>query len=662
MNKTILAIFVMILGAYGLFHVQGAHAERTLYRVGYERSERSSVTSDKVSPRLAEVIDEIDRNVSRDSLDESGLEGISTKLVKVNPEGMVQVYVHCNEVGEDNLSRLLDLGLETEVINDDLKIIQGWLPHDLINQASELGFVDKITPPSYGHTRVGSITPDVVGEIGADQVMSEFGIDGSGVKIGVISDGVGNLGASQASGDLPFVQVGGPSSGGSEGTAMLEIIHDIAPGAELAFHTGNTTARFIQAIEFFCNNDVDIIVDDIGYLSEPYFQDGSVAQAAGDAVNQGKIFISAAGNDQDRHYQAPYTDIAPGDDESDNHDFGVAAGEASTNRMTYLLPAGGDVSIFLQWSDAFGASSNDYDLFAVEPGTTNTIASSTIIQNGDDDPLEFISVGNNGSTAGTFEIVIDKFSGEDKTLEIFFNGNGELLEFNVPEDSVYGHPAHPDVIGTGATNNGQIDFFSSFGPSSIFHGPVVTVSSLTRDADLKGLVPVEQRPKPDISAPNRIATTVPGFFNFAGTSAAAPVLAGAAALTYQALEFANQALASAQSAEGLIASRQNPEEVREILTSTATDIGPPGVDNTSGAGIVNAFEAVEEALQGLPGPGPGGNGGNPGNGGGGGGGGGCALVSAEAVGSQSNGSVITNILILLVPSILAAMIIVRRRI
>ena len=53
-------------------------------------------------------------------------------------------------MGDENLSRLLDLGLETEVINDELRIIQGWLPHDLIEEASELKFVDKITPPSYG--------------------------------------------------------------------------------------------------------------------------------------------------------------------------------------------------------------------------------------------------------------------------------------------------------------------------------------------------------------------------------------------------------------------------------------------------------------------------------------------------------------------------------
>jgi Subtilase family len=661
MNKTLLAIFAVILGVYGSTGVQAEDSEQVLKRIGYESSEDGGIRSDKITPVLGEVIDEIERiNVSRDNLDESGLEELSTRLVKVDSEGMIEVYIHCNEVGQENLSNLMDLGLETEVINDNLKIIQGWLPHDVIEEASELGFVDKIIPPSYGHTRVGSVTAEADSIIGADQARAEFGIDGSGVKVGVISDGVASLGNSQASGDLPsFVQIGDAGSG-DEGTALLEIIHDIAPGADLAFHTGNSTMKFIEAVEFFSNNGVDIIVDDIGYLSEPFFQDGSVAQAAANAVKQGKVFVSAAGNDQDRHYQALYMDVDPGDGDSENHDFGAAAGEASTNRMSYLLPAGGEVVVILQWSDAFGGSSNDYDLFLVEPGTTDVIDSSESIQNGNDDPIEIAAVENNGGVSAAFEIVIDKFSGEDQTLEIFFNGNGTLQEFNVPEDAIFGHPAHPDVIAVGATFNGEIDFFSSFGPSSIFFDPVVTVSSLDTGSSLKAATLLETRPKPDISAPNRTSTTVPGFTDFFGTSAAAPVVAAAAALVYQAVEFANLTLASGQTIESAIAARQTPQEILDILMDTATDIGPPGFDNTSGAGIVDAFAAVDEALQGLAGPGSG-LGGNPGNGGNGNGGGGCSLLSGAGM-SPYSGTVMFNILILLIPAIFVALSFVRRRI
>src|SRR5262245_26380009 len=65
-----------------------------------------------------------------------------------------------------------------------------------------------------------------------------FNIDGTGVKIGVLTDGVTNLAQSQGLGDLgPVTVLPGQAGTGDEGTAMLEIIHDVAPGAQLFFAT-----------------------------------------------------------------------------------------------------------------------------------------------------------------------------------------------------------------------------------------------------------------------------------------------------------------------------------------------------------------------------------------------------------------------------------------
>ena len=60
---------------------------------------------------------------------------------------------------------------------------------------------------------------------------------------------------------------------------MLEIVHDVAPGAELFFHTAfPSSMTFIAAVDYAIANNIDIIVDDVGFLTQPYFQDGELAQ------------------------------------------------------------------------------------------------------------------------------------------------------------------------------------------------------------------------------------------------------------------------------------------------------------------------------------------------------------------------------------------------
>ena len=138
-----------------------------------------------------------------------------------------------------------------------------------------------------------------------------YGVDGTGIGIGVISDGVRTLAERQASGDLPSQvtvlpgQEAGPLSiaglvtgqGGDEGTAMLEIAHDLAPGAELYFATGRGgEARLAQNIEDLCAAGADVIVDDIFCFLEPVFRDGVVARAVNDAAADGCFLFSSAGN------------------------------------------------------------------------------------------------------------------------------------------------------------------------------------------------------------------------------------------------------------------------------------------------------------------------------------------------------------------------------
>jgi len=141
-----------------------------------------------------------------------------------------------------------------------------------------------------------------------------FGVTGAGLKIGVLSDSANNTGAAaaaQASGDLPptcpgpggpcltIVQDFSSPTAADEGTAMMEIIHDMAPGASLFFATADVSeASFAQNILDLRNvSGCDIIVDDVFYFDEPVFQDGIVAQAVNTVTAAGVLYFSSAGNE-----------------------------------------------------------------------------------------------------------------------------------------------------------------------------------------------------------------------------------------------------------------------------------------------------------------------------------------------------------------------------
>jgi hypothetical protein len=127
----------------------------------------------------------------------------------------------------------------------------------------------------------------------ADLLRQSFGADGSGVTIGVLSDGVDALASLQASGDLPAVQVLPFQAGsGSEGTAMLEILHDLAPGASLLFATAfSSQAQFAANVLALRDAGADVIVDDVGYFAEAVFQDDDVAQAVASVVADGRPLL-----------------------------------------------------------------------------------------------------------------------------------------------------------------------------------------------------------------------------------------------------------------------------------------------------------------------------------------------------------------------------------
>ena len=263
--------------------------------------------------------------------------------------------------------------------------------------------VKMIQPAADGFCTTGSVNSQGDTTHQAAFARNKFGVTGAGVKVGVLSDSVAYAGTSQGYGDLGTVTVlsGQSGSGAGEGTAMLEIIHDLAPDAALYFATTTQSpASFAQNILDLRTAGCDIIVDDFTSSYESPFQDGVVAQAINTVTTNGALYFSAAGNwgnlDSGRAstWEGDFADggaaTSPISESGRLHNFGAAT--YNTALPTY----GALQSVWLYWSDPLGASTNDYDVFVLNPSGTSVVASSTTRQSGTQDPYEYVSTLTNG--------------------------------------------------------------------------------------------------------------------------------------------------------------------------------------------------------------------------------------------------------------------------
>ena len=367
----------------------------------------------------------------------------------------------------------------------------------------------------------------------ADDVRSILGIDGTGLSIGVLSDGVDTLAARQATGDLPPVVtvLAGAAGTGDEGTAMLEIVHDLAPGASLLYATAlGGQAAFAANIIALEAAGADIIVDDVGYFAEPVFQDGEIADAIDSVTTLGALYLSAAGNDGNENKGAG------GVWEGDFLDGGLSLHDFGGGVTENLIVEDSDL-FALKWSDAQGSSANDYDLFLTDCAG-NILTASETVQDGDDDPIE--SIDSTGFDDSGSCLAILKFSGSDRDLSLHTFG-GELSAST--SSSIYGHPGARGAVAVAATDwilaggaGGEFDgsesvhSFSSDGPRRVHYeadGTPITAGDFSASGG-------ELRSKPDVTGADCVTTATPGFAVFCGTSAAAPHVAAIAALLWEA--------------------------------------------------------------------------------------------------------------------------------
>ncbi|MGC4748422.1 S8 family serine peptidase [Micromonospora sp. DT201] len=457
----------------------------------------------------------------------------------------------------------------------------------------------RAAPVSVGAVSQGPVVSEGDRAHAADTARSKYKVTGVGVKVCAISDGVLSLGNSVASGELPgdVDVLPGQAGQGDEGTAMLEIIHDLAPSAKLGFATAYETeesfADNIRSLRFSAH--CDIIVDDILYFHEAAFQDGVVAQAVSQVIADGAFYFSSAGNDGNTidgttgNYEADFVNSGQRVDTSGRlHDFDPGPGVQVFNPLSANSTG---KAVTLWWNDPLGASGNDYDMYLVD-ADGNVLTASQDTQDGDDDPYEFLETGY----AAGQRVAVVKSSGKNRYFQLsalrgrFSDADG-LKAYTTP-GVTRGHSAVQEAFSVAAapaaaamgelepgdsaspvgpfpqtfTGASALERFTSDGPRRVFfkaNGKPITPGNLTSSGG-------ELRQKPDITAADGVATSVWGFQPFYGTSAAAPHAAAIAALALS----GNPGMTNA--------------ELRTAMTRTALDLAPAGVDTRSGHGMVRA--------------------------------------------------------------------------
>ncbi len=507
--------------------------------------------------------------------------------VKRAADGRVSVEI--SAVPSDDLKKAITAaGGEVTYESKRWKSVQAKLSPAGIKAIAARADVTRITTTP--EKTVHLITNDADLAHKADTSRPTFGVTGAGVKVGVISDSVDHYMDSQASGELPMSLTILPEKSGipatGEGTAMLEIVHDIAPDAQLYFAAaGPGVAGFADSIIQLKDAGCQIIVDDISYsTAEWQFQDDAIGQAVNAVVDAGVLYLSSSGNEGSKKrgtsttWEGDYVDGGAADallSESGRvHSFG-------TNNYNQTLSGESSSFAVLQWSDPYGTSGNDYDLYVLSADGTSIVDFSTDTQNGSGIPLETVDAVAPGE-----RIVIWKDdSADDRYLRLITPQ--ARLEVSTAGQTI-GHAGTPKCVCVAAsdafeavdvapytfTTSSPVEDSSSDGPHRMFYyedGTPITPGDFSSTGG-------NNVQTPSITGGDGGNTSVPGFAPFYGTSAAAPATAAIAALVL--------------SKDPTLTNT----ELRTILETSCLDIEDAGYDNNSGYGILMADLALEKTL------------------------------------------------------------------
>jgi hypothetical protein len=421
--------------------------------------------------------------------------------------------------------------------------VQAFAPVSSLEFISSLPGVLQVSVPPTGQ-------PLVVSEgVSRAQAQNFFsaGFNGQGVKVAILDLGFSGYGSLIGS-ELPSnvtvrsfynsTSGNGDITGGGQkhGTACAEIVHDMAPGAQLYLVNYNSVAELNAAVQYLMSQGVKVISHSVGFFNTSFYDGrGPVSEVVSNARASGVLWVNSGGNYARRHWEGFFSDT----DGDDFNEFSTGLDET----INITASAGDVIRVYLTWDD-WNLSTNDYDLYLYFGSPLQAVASSAGYQTGLQNPTESISY--QVPQTGTYHVVIKRpFFAGSRRFELF-SSTHDLSEHNILSTSLVDPAVSVNSFTVGAMryNASTVEPFSSIGPTT----------NGTR--------------KPDIAGPDGVLTSSYGTGGFLGTSAAAPHVAGAAALVLS------------QN------SSKTASEVQATLQSNAVDYGPSGADNIYGYGML----------------------------------------------------------------------------
>jgi hypothetical protein len=585
-SKKLIAAFCFLL----LFHF-------TCFSVAFAQHLNAPPAKTNRHPKISSYLQKLEKEY-KEGANTGNLIAQSINAGSPTPD-RVPVYLMSAPGARIDETALSDLG--AEITKRSGNVIRAQVPVNMLTAVA-----DTVSGVSFMKTSDPLIPAAVesqgVSLTGAD-TYHNANYDGTGVKVAVVDVGFQYLSDAISNHELPSNVVKIDCTGAScvssdfssetdnHGTAVAEVIHDMAPGALLYLIKVADKLDLSDAKDYAIQNGIRIINLSGGYLNQNFY-DGqcwstNAVCTANDAHAHNILWVNSAGNEAQRHYEAEFMD-------PDDNGWHNVSGSGETIKIS--ANDGDTIKVYLTW-DAWSAP-DDYDLYLYD-SLFNVVDSSLNPQTGSpsQEPTELISYPVPTNEGGFYYLAIYKNPSASAHLLELYSVNHDLSSTVVSSASSLLNPADAaSVLAVGAISYS----YWSTGPQEVYSSQGPTTDG---------------RIKPDIMGPDNVSNSIEGFF--AGTSASSPHIAGAAALILQ----------------------KNPvlsvDQLRNSLTTTASHLGSPVPNNIYGYGRLNLdINATVSSGTGTTDGGTTGGGttggGTTGGGttGDGGGGGGCFIATA----------------------------------